>query len=164
MQQSTLLGSAVQWLKNVWPLHLSTTTMNSLLHGLQVLFADTASTPRTIAFAHAASPVAQFQQLGVIHLQSQGASPLQHVFQLGSTTTILKFLRLTFSGTLAATNSGEFNPKTKHLGWHQEFNNVGCCSCGKWQVCISKGPHQQKAGGEGQCEVFEVVQNCARLT
>jgi hypothetical protein len=74
---------------------------------VQVLFADSASTPKTISFAHAASPLAQFEKLGEINLQSQGASPLQHVFQLGSTMTVLKFLRLTFAGNLAPTGSGK---------------------------------------------------------
>lgn len=70
-------------------------------------FADLASTAKSVAFAHAAGPGMAWVPLGTMALRAHGDSRLQHVIKLGGGTSLQRYLRITFSGTLTAPGSGE---------------------------------------------------------
>lgn len=69
------------------------------LHGLQVTFADTASTAKTITFMTGKSP-GVWEKLGSMPLKSHGSSCLQHVIKLGARTAVQRYLRITLQGLL----------------------------------------------------------------
>ena len=67
--------------------------------GMQVTFADAASTAKSITFAHGKSP-GVWEKLGSMPLKSHGSSCLQHVIKLGAHTQVQRYLRVTLQGLL----------------------------------------------------------------
>lgn len=66
---------------------------------VQVTFADTASTAKSITFVHGKSP-GMWEKLGSMPLRSHGSSCLQHVIKLGAHTHVQRYLRITLQGLL----------------------------------------------------------------
>ena len=74
-------------------------TATTLVFGMQVTFADAASTAKSITFAHGKSP-GVWEKLGSMPLKSHGSSCLQHVIKLGAHTQVQRYLRITLQGLL----------------------------------------------------------------
>ncbi|PSC70721.1 hypothetical protein C2E20_5829 [Micractinium conductrix] len=97
---------------------------------LRITFAEAASVPRIVRLEHAPSTSAAFERLGDIKLQEKSLKQLRHLFRLGRTLEVQRFLRITLVGHMAEPHSGR---KPCDLQRHWARPCVCCCIGACWR-------------------------------
>ena len=73
---------------------------------IRITFTDAATVPALLCFEHAPTPTAAFVLLGQVPLQAKSMKQLRHVFRLGDTTVVDKYLRITALGHISKQHGG----------------------------------------------------------